>query len=572
MKSSSIPPPLRALLGQSVRIFLTHLHYDGRLAARYQRQGRVIAVDDSAVTVRLDPSQKDWRLRPDRHIFHPSREVGVDWEVRAGRVGVGYLRDVTKWPVLVAAPSPQGPRALRLHSGLLFCGFLLLYGIALLCLLSSLSLWLDEILDLRLVRNDSLSSFFSDIAQNGGGVPLGYLVQKAVVAGFGYSRWTGRLPSVFGSVLGCMGLWQLGRRLPLRFPFLAVLLFALSPLQLRYALEARPYSLALALSIWASVLFLDVLRRPTLVRAFWYGGLVLAGLYTQPYSFFVPLTHLAWLLCCRRTGRCPLFLVIGALAVALFGFLPWYVWASHRWAPSGSEASWSSGVGLKTPLLILRELSGAGYPGTLLLLGYAGLGGWSRCSRSDRSLWAFLFLLPILLALWADQHFGYFFAIRQILFVLPPLTLLAARGLERQAQHQPRPALAGGILLLLVLFIGDIQFFRKPREDWEKAAQILQTLAQQGSCLLFVPADSEPLYEFFVPKLHHYSCKDPGTRSTTMAVAISPYGAPPPSAGEKEWAETGYWKQAEYNRAGPRIRWYRVASPPPGSGPGKNLF
>ena len=96
MNSSAVPPTLQALLGQSVRIFLTHLHYDGRLAAQYQMQGHVIAVDDSAVTVRLHPSQEECRLRPDRKIFHPSCEVGVDWEVRVGSVGVGYRLDLTK--------------------------------------------------------------------------------------------------------------------------------------------------------------------------------------------------------------------------------------------------------------------------------------------------------------------------------------------------------------------------------------------------------------------------------------------------------------------------------------------
>jgi len=389
-------------------------------------------------------------------------------------------------------------------------------------------------------------------------VPLGYLLQKAAFVWTGDSRWAGRLPSALGSLLGCVGVFQLGRRLPLRFPLVTVLLFAVSPLQLRYALEARPYSLALALSIWAGVLFLDLLAKPTFVRAFPYGCLVLAGLYTQPYSVFVPLAHLTWLICFRRQLTRQVFLVTGALTFAISGFLPWYAWANHIWTSSLTQAPQSSGISPQTGLLILRELSGAGYPGTVLLLGYARLGWYKGFRfRPDRYLWALVLILPIVLALLVDRQFGYFFAIRQIIFVLPPLALLAAWGIETHAQHRSREAPLGGALLLLILLIGDVRFFRKPRESWEGAAQILRTLTKQGSCIIFVPTDSEPLYSFFAPELNHHACTDQGQYSTGIAMAVSPYGVPSFRALQKQLTESGYRKQTEYNPQGPRVEWYR---------------
>ncbi len=173
--------------------------------------------------------------------------------------------------------------------------FLGVYACALAALLPVLSLWLDEIYDLIVARMDRLADVLDYVPHVSGNVPLNYVVQFASVHLLGFSAFTGRLPSAISSVIACAGVFVLAKKMGLRWPLLATAIFALFPLQLRYALEARPYELALCLSIWATVAFLRVLERPASVsRAALYALCIVAGLFTFPYMLFVPLAHLAW--------------------------------------------------------------------------------------------------------------------------------------------------------------------------------------------------------------------------------------------------------------------------------------
>src|SRR5450631_4368477 len=170
--------------------------------------------------------------------------------------------------------------------------FLAIYACALAVLLPVLSLWLDEIYDLIIARMDRLADVLDYVPHVSGNVPLNYVIQYASVHLLGFSAFTGRLPSAISSVMACAGIFVLARELGLRRPLLATGIFALFPLQLRYALEARPYELALCLSIWATVAFLRVLDRPeSMSRGAFYGLSIAAGLFTFPYMMFVPLSH-----------------------------------------------------------------------------------------------------------------------------------------------------------------------------------------------------------------------------------------------------------------------------------------
>src|SRR5690242_9204730 len=170
--------------------------------------------------------------------------------------------------------------------------FLAVYSCALAALLPVLSLWLDEIYDLIVARMGHLMDVLAYVPRVSGNVPLNYVIQFASVHLLGFSAFTGRLPSAISSVVACAGVFVLAKRMGLRRPLLAAGIFALCPLQLRYALEARPYELALCLSVWATVAFLRVLDRPeSASRAGLYGLSVAAGLFTFPYILFVPLAH-----------------------------------------------------------------------------------------------------------------------------------------------------------------------------------------------------------------------------------------------------------------------------------------
>ena len=130
---------------------------------------------------------------------------------------------------------------------------------------------------------------------NAGGVPLGYLVDFWMIRLVRLFRvhCPAAVRSVHGSdVRG--PFYPRAARLNLRTPLLAAILYAVSPLTLRYALEARPYAQAACWSAFATVVFLSLIRKPTSGKRPRYAALVALGLFTQPYSIFVPVAHLIW--------------------------------------------------------------------------------------------------------------------------------------------------------------------------------------------------------------------------------------------------------------------------------------
>jgi len=307
---------------------------------------------------------------------------------------------------------------------------LAVYALCLLLLLPHLSLWLDELLNIIGSTKPTLSSLIKYVPQNSGAAPLGYLVQRLSFQLIGVSEFSARLPSVVSSLAAAAGMFALAQRLGMRRPLAAVVLFCVLPMQWRYALEGRPYAMALALSIWATFFFLQQ-------RMLLYALAITAGLYTNPYSFFLPAAHLLWLL--RNAPRRLPHPLLAASTAALL-FLPWYLYARHTWATSVPAQGQTAP--LKAVELIARELVGAGYIGTALVLLLAHI-GWKRCHAEDPARASFLaacLLVPFPLVLAGDAFFHYFLAARQFLFVLPPLCLLAAFGIHAQDNHPLRTA------------------------------------------------------------------------------------------------------------------------------------
>jgi 4-amino-4-deoxy-L-arabinose transferase-like glycosyltransferase len=426
--------------------------------------------------------------------------------------------------------------------------FLAVYACALAALLPVLSLWLDEIYDLIVARMAHISDVLAYVPHVSGNVPLNYVVQFASVHLLGFSAFTGRLPSAISSVVACTGVFVLARKLRLRWPLLATAIFALFPLQLRYALEARPYELALCLSIWATVAFLRVLERPESVpRAALYGLSIAAGLFTFPYMLFVPLAHLAWagLDSYRTRRRQPLLAAALAIGIAGLIFAPWYLHSAASWRTAVAIGQLNGTITLRAVPMILRELIAAGYVGSLLVLaGFA----YGLTRRQDWPLWLLYFIVPIVCAVAADAWFGYFLAIRQTIFVLAPLALLFTAGVEALPR---RPAAIFIAALLITLVVGNISFFRRSREDWRTAAIILAN----ETCIVYSPPDSRNLYTFFVPDLANRECA-PG-QQPRVALAISPY-EPKDSVTERQrlLTNSGYTERADFNPATPRIEIY----------------
>ena len=435
--------------------------------------------------------------------------------------------------------------------------FIALYAAITLALLPRLSLWLDEIIDLLGTQTHHVHEIVEYAASNPGGAPIWYLTQALTVGAMGFSAVSARLPACMASIASCVGMALLARRAGGRWPTLCLALFALFPLQLRYALEGRPYAEALCFSIWATIIFLRLVERPGVITGLLYCLLVVLGLYTQPYSIFVPAAQVIWALTNPSVPLRARLLALGAVSVACAAFIPWFVYARQNW-PSDLAPGVRRTLQPRILLLVLRECLGGGYPLSVpaILAVIAGLRSHSL-RRSAKAMLLLTILLPIGAALWVDYLFGYFVAIRQAIFILPAVALLAASGVEYIAAK--RGVLLAAALALLILttsLVYDMHWLIRPREDWKTATTVLQRSVDGGACALLAPERTVQIFLFFDPGLlpRLYSEASDFSQCSRIAVAVMPHDPLASSAIAKQLADQGFRRSQVIFAGDPAVR------------------
>lgn len=430
------------------------------------------------------------------------------------------------------------------------------YSIIVLFFLDRLSLWLDEIIDLTGTKNYDFFALMEYVPKNSGGVPLGYLAQFFSIKLLGFSIFAARIPSALFSILGCVGLAILARRVRLNRPFVCVALFAMLPLQFRYAMEGRPYAHALCIGIWLTVCFFNLTEKPTWTRAFIYGLLILAGLYTQPFTLFVTVGHFLWTLFYAPSNvKKRLLFLVGAVALlALVLFIPWFFYARSKWVVAASAFTFT--LNPKVPLIIFRELVGAGYIGSVAVLALGGLAlRTSRLNHSQKAFWVIAVCCPILCALLVDLVMGYFLAIRQMIFVLPALAVLASFGLEELFLQRRRLAILSAVAVFGIMLYSDVRWFWKPRDDWQQAASLLSARVSQGACVISIPDDAVHLTAFFRPELVDHQCTAQNLhQDQIISVLVSPFASSTQiNESETYLYRLGFTKSRVLNSQQPRV-------------------
>ena len=393
--------------------------------------------------------------------------------------------------------------------------------------------WLDEVLQLIGTRPErSVREVIEYVPENPGSAPLGYLIQYAFLKLLGVSRWSVRLPSALFAIAACVATLALARRLGLARPWLAPLVLISLPLMLRYATEGRPYSQAVFLSVLATILFLRFAesRRAAMLAA--YVAVLLAGVYTLPFTVFVAGGHAIWAIAVRRR---PLAGVSsGSALLAAASFVPWIRFARAKWQQTMVAARFQFTAGWKTPLMLFRELSGAGYWGSGLLLVLVVIGA-RTVAPATAVLLGGIAAVTLIGGIAADAAFGYFIAARQFVCALPPLAILAAA----------RPMKLLVIALLAVCALKNWQYFTSATEDWESAAVAIRSELLPGRCLIVEPERERRVYAALVPDLAETGCT---TDAPEIVVAVSPWRQPGPLTPPE-----GYSVRSERSAGGTRI-------------------
>ena len=125
-----------------------------------------------------------------------------------------------------------------------------------------------------------------------------------------------------------------------------------------------------------------------------------------------------------------------------------------------------------------------------------------------------LIVVPLVSVFCADAWFDYFLAVRQFIWVLPAIAILAATAFEEYTRAGVTLAAALGIICMWQNF----RYFTASHENWEAASDAIAEQVKRGACLVVAPPERARLYEFFSPELSRADCRSP-----TMVLAITPY-------------------------------------------------
>ena len=192
-----------------------------------------------------------------------------------------------------------------------------------------------------------------------------------------------------------------------------------------------------------------------------------------------------------------------ALASAGLLFAPWYLYARSAWHSGIAASHFGFSLSPRILEMLVREISGGGYVASLSLIGAAAL-GWRRADPLVRRFLLGSIISGIVCAIAADAFSGYFFAVRQVLFVLPAVLLLAAAWLPSPRREWWQPGLLA--IFLVASLVKDVRYFRSPGEDWPGAARALLAATSHGACAVVPSPEPKEMYQLFEPALSARFC------------------------------------------------------------------
>lgn len=349
------------------------------------------------------------------------------------------------------------------------------------------SLWLDEIHTYRLATMPA-HEFWDLVAHREANMVLYYVLLRFWLALGDSELWMRGLSAIL-AVAATAAVYGLAARLyGRRVGLIAAFLFAINPMVVAYAHEARGYTLFLLLAVGATALLIRAIEgRP---RA-WLAYVVVASLaiYSHLFGALVVLAHgLAVIGVVPRSALPWRRLVAVAAGIAVL-VSPLGVFVATA---AGSKLDWVSEPGFRHFVGVFSALAG----GKWILLVYAALilvalfvaaRKWGTVNL-DGQPWG----RSLILASWLVVPVVVAFAISQVKPALiprffmtgaAPLVILAAVGLDRI-----RSGVLAGACLLVILGLTIPQLlthYRANPEDWHGAIEHVVTHASPDDAVVF---------------------------------------------------------------------------------------
>ena len=393
-------------------------------------------------------------------------------------------------PARMSPPFPRGARPLlvvaiavgvvaRLHSGS--------------------ALWLDEALTVDIARG-SLADL-PDALRHDGSPPLYYALLHVWMRLFGDGDTAVRSLSTVCSLATLPAAWWAGLRVfrDRRAAWYAVALLAASPFAIRYATEARMYSLVVLLTALGVVAVDRALERPTVGRLAPLAVLGGALMLTHYWAAFVVMATAAVVLAWRRAKRVALALLVGA-GVAV---LPWLPVLLYQVRHTGTP--WSAAPGLHVVVDAVHDFAGGrtqtGAFLTLVLLALVVVGVWGRAAgpgavelrwpgeRRPGAVAALCFgglLVGTLFSVVLRSGF----APRYAAIALVPFLLVAAAGLGKLPSARTQSVVLA--LCVVLGLVGGVALARTGRTQARTVADVLDARVGRGDVVVYCPDQLGP--------------------------------------------------------------------------------
>jgi mannosyltransferase len=389
--------------------------------------------------------------------------------------------------------------------------------------------WFDEAYSVELARID-LRNFLHLLWWREANMSLYYVLLRGWMK-FGQSPFFVRSLSVVLSVATLAAVYWLGRLLyDRRVALLAAALFAFSGYSLRYAQEARSYSLFVLLATLSSAFLIAWLRHSTRGNRIAYVIASVLAVYAHFYALLLIAAQwmaIRWGSPGERVKELrSAWITIGIAVLPLLTFIAKTGAGPIKWIPR---------PGLRDVADFFKNLSG-GNSWILLVAGVICCGlavapagrrlmqranSWEVCRLQFLLLWlAFPVALTVVLSFARPV-----FLPRYLIFTLPALIILIAAGLA-----QLRPTWLLGVALTGVLFLNSAGVLYVYAHDFDTerdasgiATNFILDHSQPGDAIIFHIAATRVAYEFFRSKRAGENTASPQYKGQLGPEIVFPY-------------------------------------------------
>jgi hypothetical protein len=316
-------------------------------------------------------------------------------------------------------------------------------------------------------------------------------------------------------------------------PAFAAMLFAVSLVFIKYAQEARMYSVALLSGLVQIGFFLRSVRRPTpavLLFTALFTALAIASTFTM-FLILTPevlwLAYLTWpwdKAIYRRAA------VVGLVLIAGLGLLipPAIIYLRVRaHAPALLAYAWASPPPFWAPISMFNKAAGSiTFPVVLALALWGITRGW-RPER-DAVVFALLWMLvPPILVLAASDLIRPAFVERYMLASFVPFFLLVALGIWSVRGFAVQYAL---LALVTLLALGHVYSYRRHAHDvqWREAVQAATETT--GSTIAVAPPYAADVVRYYLRDSHNDWSVTPGHAKSAAVAIVADSGVSPAEA------------------------------------------